>query len=172
MQFDQAVGALPNPDWPVSQQLEHAVSTIKKNVKLVMDAKAEASVFKKVGNHHPSSGSISPESVIACFSEILNIFCKFFQDKNVLILIQRMEEMEKEIKARESEVIQRDKVITELRLRLPATAERDKVIDKVMATTTNAMQGSDYESQQAYKVAQSTVQSLQVSPSIFKAKRP
>ncbi len=48
LQFDQAVGALPNPDWPVSQQLEHAVSTIKKNVKLVMDAKAEAAVFKKV----------------------------------------------------------------------------------------------------------------------------
>ena len=70
--------------------------------------------------------------------------------------------MQKEIKARESEVIQRDKVITELRLRLPATADRDKVIDKVMATTTNAMQESDYESQQAYKVAQSTVQSLQV----------
>ena len=55
-------------------------------------------------------------------------------------------------------------MITELRLRLPASEERDRIIDKVTATVTSAMPHSEsYESQQAYKVAQSTVHSLQVN---------
>ena len=51
LQFDEAVGALPDPNWPVSQQLEHAVTIIKRNVKLVMDSKAEAAVFKRVSKN-------------------------------------------------------------------------------------------------------------------------
>ena len=47
-QFESAVGALPDSNWPISKQLDHAVSTIKINVKIILDAKAEAEVAKKV----------------------------------------------------------------------------------------------------------------------------
>ena len=47
-QFEQAVSSLPDPNWPVAKQLEHAISTIKGNVKVIMDAKGEAQVYKKV----------------------------------------------------------------------------------------------------------------------------
>ena len=63
-------------------------------------------------------------------------------------------------------MIARDKAITELRLRMPATAERD---DMVLKVTSKALQRrgplddvEDYEGQQAVRVAQSTVSSLQV----------
>ena len=98
------------------------------------------------------------QSVFICS---LGIFLKYSNS-----FAQRIEELRNEVKARENEVIQRDKVITELRLRLPASVERDRIIDKVTATVTSAMPHSDgYESQQAYKVAQSTVHSLQVCDS-------
>ena len=60
------MGALPDPHWPVSQQLEHAVTTIKRNVKLVMDSKAEAAVFKQV--------SETKLKYIFFFSTILIVF--------------------------------------------------------------------------------------------------
>ena len=47
--FEEAVNSLPDPNWPVSKQLEHAITTIKNNVKIIMDAKGEAEVYKKVG---------------------------------------------------------------------------------------------------------------------------
>ena len=62
----------------------------------------------------------------------------------------------------EREVTNRDRVITELRLRLPATEDRDKIIAKATATAMSAPIGGDFEGRQAVKVAQSTVQSLQV----------
>ena len=48
-QFEEAVGALPDPSWPVAQQLDHAVTTIKRNVKLILDTKAEMEHYKQVG---------------------------------------------------------------------------------------------------------------------------
>ena len=42
------MGALPDPSWPVARQLEEAVATIKKNVKLILDSKAEVAAVKKV----------------------------------------------------------------------------------------------------------------------------
>jgi len=81
-------------------------------------------------------------------------------------LFQRVDELEKEIREREHEVLARDKIITELRLRMPATADRD---DMIMKVTSKALQSKgpfdeaeDYERKQAIIVAQSTVNSLQV----------
>ncbi len=66
LQFEVAVGSLPDPNWPVAKQLDHAVETIKKNVKLIMDAKAEAQVAKKVSNRRLISRyGVSPGEV-AC----------------------------------------------------------------------------------------------------------
>ena len=56
----------------------------------------------------------------------------------------------------------RDRVITELRLRLPATEDRDKIIAQATATAAATPRGEDFEGKQAMRVAQSTVGSLQV----------
>ena len=49
MQFEEAVGCLPDTSFPVAEQLEQAVTTIKRNVKLILDTKAQMEVCKKVG---------------------------------------------------------------------------------------------------------------------------
>jgi hypothetical protein len=87
--------------------------------------------------------------------------------------VQRLDEVSGELKEREKEVLKRDRLITELRLRMPADSQRDEIIRAATATTTTAAPGTmgasqkqqdeDYESQQAVRVAQSTVTSLQVS---------
>ncbi len=78
-----------------------------------------------------------------------------------------MDELRKVVKGKEREVIGRDKVITELRVRLPASAERDDMIMKTVMKhtqfTSGVVQEEDFESRQAMRVAQSTVASLQVS---------
>jgi len=48
LQFEEAVGTLPDPNWPVPKQLEHAVDTIKQNIKIILDGKAEVEHYKKV----------------------------------------------------------------------------------------------------------------------------
>lgn len=78
-------------------------------------------------------------------------------------LFQRIKEQELEIKEKNRNVTARDKVITELRLRLPATKERDEVILRATAQgLTSNPNADDYESQKALKIAHSTVSSLQV----------
>ena len=42
------MGALPDTSWPVAKQLDHAVTTIKRNVKLIIDTKAQSEVTKVV----------------------------------------------------------------------------------------------------------------------------
>ncbi|CAL1542937.1 unnamed protein product [Lymnaea stagnalis] len=123
--FEQAIGSLPNAKLPVANQLEQAISTIKGNVKIILDTQAENKSLKS-----------------------------------------RNQELEKQLRDSERGVIERDKLISELRLRMPATADRDDIIVKAQAKVTQAIKkaetnGLDYESQQALKIAQSTVHSLQ-----------
>ena len=66
------------------------------------------------------------------------------------------------MRQQERTILSRDKVITELRLRLPATAGRDEMILKATAEATLAAKEEDYESRKALRVAQSTISSLQV----------
>ncbi|XP_005096015.2 centrosomal protein of 290 kDa [Aplysia californica] len=123
--FEQAIGALPNAKLPVANQLEQAISTIKGNVKVILDTQAEIKVVKI-----------------------------------------RNQELEKQLRDSERGIIERDKLISELRLRMPATADRDEIITKAQAKVQQAVkrqetEGSDYEGQQALRIAQSTVHSLQ-----------
>lgn len=76
--------------------------------------------------------------------------------------MQKVEELQVALREAESNVISRDKVIAELRVRLPATAERDEMILKATSQATEAAMHDDYETAQALKIAQSTIQSLQV----------
>lgn len=71
-----------------------------------------------------------------------------------------MEELEEKVKRLEYDITTRDRVITELRLRLPASQERDEAIAKATAHLDGAAPPS---SDQDYpvKVAQTTVASLQ-----------
>jgi len=76
--------------------------------------------------------------------------------------LQRVEELETEQKEKERDILSRDRVITELRLRLPATADRDAVFAKI-TNQANQPPEENYESNQAVRVAHSTVAGLQVS---------
>ena len=83
--------------------------------------------------------------------------------------MQRITELETELKERNKEVLARDRVITELRLRLPASAERDQAIAKAttVAGQRVAETAQDYEGEKAVRVAQSTVHHLQVQQSLY-----
>ena len=69
--------------------------------------------------------------------------------------------MEVRLKEADANLLSRDRLIAELRLRMPATAERDAAIAK--ATSNAQYQEEQYETKQALRVAQSTIGSLQVS---------
>ncbi|XP_071113169.1 centrosomal protein of 290 kDa-like [Haliotis cracherodii] len=122
--FEQAVGSLPDSNLPISSQLEQAISTIKGNVKTILDTKAESKTLR-----------------------------------------QRNGDLEKQLRDTERAIIERDKLVAELRLRMPATADRDEIILKATSKVTTAMkkrpEDHDFESQQALKIAQSTMSSLQ-----------
>nr|XP_015208279.1 PREDICTED: centrosomal protein of 290 kDa isoform X3 [Lepisosteus oculatus] len=71
------------------------------------------------------------------------------------ILEEKLKEKEEALWKAEQNVLSRDKVINELRLRLPATAEREKLIAEL------GKRGEDPEYQQALKVAHQTIANLQ-----------
>ena len=78
---------------------------------------------------------------------------------------QKVNEMERLLKDSEKTLIEREKLISELRLRMPATSDRDTIIERATAKVSEAMSKTaepDYETQQGMKIAQSTVHSLQV----------
>lgn len=51
LQFEQALGSLPDSRLPVANQLEQAITTIKSNVKVILDIQGENKVLKKVGEY-------------------------------------------------------------------------------------------------------------------------
>ena len=53
-QFETAVGALPDKNLPIAEQLDIAVTTIKSNMKSMLDAKAQEAFFKKVTSLVPT----------------------------------------------------------------------------------------------------------------------
>ncbi|KAH3726744.1 centrosomal protein of 290 kDa-like [Dreissena polymorpha] len=124
--FEEAVGSLPDSKLPVANQLEQAISTIKSNVRVILDTQAESKKLK-----------------------------------------QRNTDLEKHNRELEKAVIERDRVIADLRLRMPATAERDEIILRAQSKANTASEinkaahDRNFESEQSMKVAQSTMASLQ-----------
>ncbi|WAR07060.1 CE290-like protein [Mya arenaria] len=124
--FEEAVGSLPDSKLPVANQLEQAISTIKSNVRVILDTQADSKRLK-----------------------------------------QRNEELLKHNREIEKALVARDKVIADLRLRMPATAERDEIILRAQSTANTeaelnkAAHDRNFESAQSMKVAQSTMASLQ-----------
>ncbi|XP_056015074.1 centrosomal protein of 290 kDa-like [Ostrea edulis] len=122
--FEQALGSLPDSKLPVANQLEQAITTIKSNVKVILDIQGENKVLKK-----------------------------------------RNEQLEKGLQEAERTVIARDKLISELRLRMPATSERDEIILRATSKVNTAMSQKpaekDFQSEHSIKIAQSTISSLQ-----------
>ncbi|PVD27873.1 hypothetical protein C0Q70_10448 [Pomacea canaliculata] len=79
-------------------------------------------------------------------------------------LKQKVQEMEKLLKDSEKTLIEREKLISELRLRMPATTDRDTIIERATAKVSEAMSRTaepEYETHQSLKIAQSTINSLQ-----------
>ena len=94
-------------------------------------------------------------------SEVLAVHCA------VRCVGQRAEELEAELKEKDCELLKRDRVITDLRVRLPASADRDAIFEKVASQSSKSPRDEDYESSQAVRVATSTVSSLQVAVMTF-----
>jgi hypothetical protein len=79
-----------------------------------------------------------------------------------------------QIREAEKTIIARDKLIAELRLRMPATADRDEIILRATSKVTEAMQqrtprDKEYKSEHSIKIAQSTIASLQVCDKEYKS---
>ena len=74
-------------------------------------------------------------------------------------VLQKLSDLEHKLKEADANLLSRDRLISELRLRMPATAERDAAIAK--ATANAQYQEEQYETKQALRVAQSTIGSLQ-----------
>ena len=74
-----------------------------------------------------------------------------------------MDDTEATLKQVEDNLLQRDKVINELRLRLPASSERDEIIKDTMAQGVRFKAVEETcEHRQALKVAQTQIEGLQV----------
>ena len=71
--------------------------------------------------------------------------------------------MDVQLKETEANLLQRDKVINELRLRLPASSERDEIIKEGMAEGVRFKALEETcEHKQALRVAQTQIEGLQV----------
>lgn len=82
--------------------------------------------------------------------------------------VQKVEGLENDLRAKDKDLLQRDRIITELRLRLPASAERDQLIAKVTTTTSAAPPGKQQQEdssgqEYAMKVASATMATMQVT---------
>ncbi|OWF51997.1 centrosomal protein of 290 kDa-like [Mizuhopecten yessoensis] len=122
--FEEAVGTLPDAKLPVANQLEEAISTIRGNVKIILDTQAENKALKK-----------------------------------------RNSELEKQLHESDKTILARDRLVADLRLRLPASADRDEMILKTTSKITESMakpqKDKEYESEHSIRIAQATVSSLQ-----------
>ena len=47
-QFEEATGSLPDASLPISNQLEHAIRSIKNHIKTILDVRAENTALQKV----------------------------------------------------------------------------------------------------------------------------
>ena len=74
---------------------------------------------------------------------------------------KKIDEMEIKLRRAENDVNVRDKVITELRLRLPASSERDAAFDKVMNSSETPYGQNHNEMATPVRAAQATIESLQ-----------
>lgn len=115
--FDEATGSMPDPNLPVANQLEMAISKIKEHIRIIVGTREENKQLKK-----------------------------------------KYSELDLAFKQSEERLTQKDKLINELRLRLPLS-ERDEITSE--AKKAAGLTEENYESKRALKVAQATVSSLQ-----------
>jgi len=115
--FEEATGSIPDPNLPVANQLEMAISKIKEHIRTIIRTREENKQLKKKHN-----------------------------------------ELDLAFKQSEERLTQKDKLINELRLRLPLS-ERDEITSE--AKKAAGLTEENYETKRALKVAQATVSSLQ-----------
>ncbi|KAM3609329.1 uncharacterized protein V6R79_013026 [Siganus canaliculatus] len=111
--YEDGAGALPDPNLPLTHQLEFALSKIREHVRTIVDTQA------------------------ACKS-----------------LDEKVKEKEAALWKAEQNIISRDKVINELRLRLPAAAGRERLLADLSKET-------EFDSQPALKLAHQNIKDLQ-----------
>lgn len=94
---------------------------------------------------------------MACFILVTNVPSLFSA------YLQKLSESDQRLKEVESNLLTRDKIINELRLRLPASSDRDEVIKDGMSAGVAFKEIVDCcEHKQALKVAQTQIEGFQV----------
>ncbi|NXB02324.1 CE290 protein, partial [Cnemophilus loriae] len=113
LKLEEATGSIPDPSWPIPQQLELALRKIQEHIRTILETRAT---------------------------------CRSLEEK--------LKEKETALWKAEQNVISRDKVINELRLRLPATSG-----EKIMAELSKQEDDSEYH--HAIKIAHQTIANMQ-----------
>lgn len=128
--------SLPDPSLPLAHQLEFALSKISEHVRTIGNMTDTCKRLDEVGFSFPIYTVLISLGALVCTQHM-----------------QRLKEKEDALTKAERNIVSRDKVINELRLRLPAAASRERLLADV------AMQESDIEI--ALKMAQQTIRDLQ-----------
>lgn len=133
--------SLPDPSLPLAHQLEFALSKISEHVRTIGNMTATCKRLDEVCFSFPIYTvliSLGAKAVVSACTQHM----------------QRLKEKEDALTKAERSIVSRDKVINELRLRLPAAASRERLLADVAM-----QQESDIEI--ALKMAQQTIRDLQ-----------
>lgn len=144
-QFEDSTGALPDPSLPVAHQLEFALGKIREHIRTIVDTQAACKSLAEVQFSSPV------QMLTVTINQIFNIL---FGYKS--LPLQKLKEKEAALWRAEQNIVSRDKVINELRLRLPAAADRERLLADV---SKHEEAHSDY--QPALKLAHQTIKDLQ-----------
>lgn len=117
-QSEDRCAALPDPSLPVAQQLELALSKVKEHVCTIGDTRASCRRLEEV---HCSQSVRAAGVCVVCLPNEARLTPDSTRT-------QRLKEKEEALRRAEQNVLSRDRVINELRLRLPATASRERLL--------------------------------------------
>lgn len=148
--LDEGKGWLPDPSLPLARQLEFTLGKIREHVRTILETQATCRSLDKALYFVPVHILSSPYKYIAIlFLFIIVLICLF-------VHMQKLKEREAALWKAEQNIVSRDKVINELRLRLPAAADRERLL----ADLAKHEEGQS-DRQSALKLAHQTIKDLQ-----------
>lgn len=144
-QFEEGRGFLPDPSLPLAHQLEFALGKVREHVRTILDTQATCKSLDEV-----------EQSVVCVFTRVPLHATHAGLFLITVLHMQKLKEKEAALWRAEQNIVSRDKVINELRLRLPASANRERLLADLAKH-----EESQTDSQPALKLAHQTVKDLQ-----------
>lgn len=143
-------------------ELEKVISNMEKRASDI--ANVAAQFGKTVGNIPDASQPVAVQLEQAISTIKQNMKTISESQAEAKVLKQQTEKLESAVREAEKALIAKDKLISEIRLRMPATADRDSIIQRAAASAVESVkQDSNYDdsnNEQAMKVAQCAISSL------------